>query len=629
MNLISAENISRSIHGRTLFDGLSIGIQAGEKVALVGHNGAGKSTLLKILAGISEPDTGKVALRNGIRVGWLPQQPHWPDGTSIRNILFSEDNPVAALVAKYTMAMEHPETLSDSETVELTSAMEENNAWDYEARVNEVLGALGIHHLDDVVNNLSGGQMKRVALAAALLSEPDLLLMDEPTNHLDIEAIEWLENRLSAQNLAFLVITHDRYFLDSIAKEIWELDGGKIFRHKGQYAYYLEKKQERIALEKVTAERAAQLLKKEVEWMRRQPKARGTKAKYRIENVEVLRQKAKGPKERADIELQLGSKKLGGKILEVDNLTFAYGDRVMLGDFSYTFRKGDKIGIVGKNGAGKSTFLDLLLQRKSPESGTIAWGQTVKTGYYTQQIDSLNDANRVIDEVKEIAEVITLADGSTISISQLLERFLFPVTVQYDYVGKLSGGERRRLQLLKVLVMQPNFLVLDEPTNDLDLDTLNVLEDFLESWTGCLMLVSHDRYFMDRLVDHLFVFDGAGTVKDFPGNYTDYREYAEEQKAGKAQEALIAKQAPKPARSVAKENSSGTKEKAGFKEQQEFKMLDSAIPALEFKKSELEQKIALGEVKPEDWKALTQELEALRLEIDEKTLRWLELSEKV
>lgn len=627
--MISAENISRSIHGRTLFEGLSIGIQAGEKVALVGHNGAGKSTLLKILAGIDEPDTGKVARRNGIKVGWLPQQPHWPAGTTIRSILFSDDNPVAALVTKYKMAMEYPERLTENETVELTSLMDENNAWDYEARVTEVLGALGIHHLDAVVDNLSGGQMKRVALASALLSEPDLLLMDEPTNHLDIEAIEWLENRLSAQNQAFLVITHDRYFLDSIAKEIWELDAGKVFRHKGQYAYYLEKKQERVALEKVTAERAAQLLKKEVEWMRRQPKARGTKAKYRIDNVEVLRQKAKGPKERADIELQLGSKKLGGKILEVDNLNFAYGPRVMLNDFSYTFRKGDKIGIVGKNGAGKSTFLDLLLGRKMPDSGTIDWGETVKTGYYTQQIDSLNDANRVIDEIKEIAEVITLADGSTISISQLLERFLFPVSVQYDYVGKLSGGERRRLQLLKVLVIQPNYLVLDEPTNDLDLDTLNVLEEFLESWTGCLMLVSHDRYFMDRLVDHLFVFESDGTVKDFPGNYTDYREYAEEQKVLKAQEANSIKQVPAAVTQTVKETGTSAKTKASFKEQQEFKLLDASIPALEEKQAILQQKIASGEVKPEDWKALTQELESLRAEIDEKTLRWLELSEKV
>lgn len=628
VNLISAENISRSIHGRTLFEGLSIGIQAGDKVALVGHNGAGKSTLLRILVGIDQPDTGKVAVRNGVRIGWLPQQPHWPEGTSIRNIIFSDDNLVAGLVAKYKLAMEHPENLTDDETIKLTSAMDENQAWDYETRVSEVLGALGIHHLDDKVDRLSGGQMKRVALAAALLAEPDLLLMDEPTNHLDIQAIEWLENKLAAQNLAFLVITHDRYFLDSISKEIWELDNGKVFRHKGNYAYYLEKKQERLSLEKVTAERAAQLLKKEVEWMRRQPKARGTKAKYRIENVEVLRQKAKGPKERPDIELQLGTKKLGGKILEVENLSFGYGQRLLLNNYTYTFRKGDKIGIVGKNGAGKSTFLDLLLGRKQPQNGEIMWGQTVNTGYYTQQVDSLNEANRVIDEIKEIAEVVTLADGSTISISQLLERFLFPVSVQYDYVGKLSGGERRRLQLLKVLVKQPNFLVLDEPTNDLDLDTLNVLEEFLESWKGCLMLVSHDRYFMDRLVDHLFVFEGDGTVKDFPGNYTDYRDWADEQKANKMVK-TNPKEKEKVEPIVAKPEPTIQKIKASFKEQQEFKNLDELIPQLEERRASLAQKMADGSVRVEDWKTVTTELESLQNEIDEKTLRWLELSEKV
>jgi len=502
--------------------------------------------------------------------------------------------------------------------------MEELNAWDYEAKVQEVIEKLGVPDIDKVFSKLSGGQKKRIFLAQLLLLEPDLIIMDEPTNHLDLSAIEWLENYLSGANITLIMVTHDRYFLDNVATEIVEIDRGQLFRYKGNYAYFLEKKASREELLKIEVTKARALLKKELDWMRRQPRARGTKAKYRIEAYHELKEVASQDLKRDKLELDIKEARQGGKILEVEHISKKYGTLPIVNDFSYVFKKNDRIGVVGKNGIGKSTFLDMLTLKLKPDTGEINPGVTTKFGYFTQESIVLNPANRLIEEVKEIAEFITLSDGSQVSASKFLDTFLFPPEKQYNYISKLSGGERKRLQLLKLLVTNPNFLILDEPTNDFDIDTLNVLEDFLDKFTGCLLLVSHDRYFMDHLVDQLFVFEGDGVIRLFNGNYSDYRDWLEEKEAVEASKPL-----PVSAPEVKAPAATSDKKKASFKEKQEYEKLPAEIDALEKKKASVTELINGGStdhVKLQEWAS---EIAALSAEIEAKSLRWIELSEMV
>ncbi len=617
MNLLSAEAISKSYHDRWLFQDISLGISRGEKLCLVGNNGVGKSTLLRIITGEIEPDQGRVSVREGVRLGYLTQTQDVSADTVVRDILFSDDNEVARCVRLYEECLANPDT-SAERMQEALEKMEELNAWDYEAKVKEVIERLGVPDLTRKFGELSGGQKKRVFLARLLLLTPDLIIMDEPTNHLDLSAIEWLEQYLSGQQVSLIMVTHDRYFLDAVATEIVELDGGKIYRYKGNYAYFLEKKAEREEILKVEVNKARQLLKKELEWMRRQPKARGTKAKYRIEAFHELEKKASQNLKKDRLELDIHETRQGGKILEVERISKSFGELPIISDFSYVFKKGDRIGVVGKNGVGKSTFLDLLTGSLKPDTGQVVAGVTTKFGYFTQDSANLNPDNRVIEEVKEIAEFITLSDGSQVSASKFLDNFLFPPEKQYNFINKLSGGERKRLQLLKVLVTNPNFLILDEPTNDFDIDTLNVLEDFLENFSGCLVLVSHDRYFMDHLVDHLFIFEGNGSIRLFNGNYTDYRTQED------------AKQVSKPERESPSPRVTTTpseKRKASFKEKQEYDRLQSEIEALEKRKAELTEKMSGGTTDHVVLTEWSQEIQQLNEAIDEKTLRWLELSE--
>jgi ATP-binding cassette subfamily F protein uup len=579
----------------------------------------GKSTLLRILTGEIQPDGGKVSLRQGIRLGYLTQQPSVADDTVIKDLLFSDSNEIAKVVKEYEACLQHPETSGDRMQAVL-ERMEELKAWDYEAKVHEVIGKLGVPDLDKKFGALSGGQKKRIFLAQLLLQEPDLLIMDEPTNHLDLTAIEWLENYLSGTNITLIMVTHDRYFLDSVATEIIELDRGQLFRYKGNYAYYLEKKEMREEILKVEVSKARNLLKKELEWMRRQPRARGTKSKYRVEAFYDIQEKASTDLRREKLELDIKEARQGGKILELEHVTKSYGELPIVSDFSYVFKRNDRIGVVGKNGVGKSTFLDMLTGKLKPDSGEVMRGVTTKFGYFTQEAISLNQSNRLIEEVKEIAEFITLSDGSQVSASKFLDSFLFPPEKQYNYINKLSGGEKKRLQLLKLLVTNPNFLILDEPTNDFDIDTLNVLEDFLDKFTGCLLLVSHDRYFMDHLVNQLFVFEGDGKIRLFNGNYSDYRDWVEEQEAAPVQKTKAAAPVEQNAKAM-------EKRKASFKEKEEYDKLQKEIEKLESQKREIIEKLNGGSTdhkQLQDWSA---EIQRLTDAIDQKTMRWIELSE--
>ena len=620
MNLLSAESISKTYNDRWLFKDISLGISQGEKFGFVGNNGVGKSTLLKILTGEVIPDSGKVSVREGIRLGYLTQTPAVSEDTTVKDLLFSESNDVAKVVKEYEDCIHHPDT-SPERMQAVLEKMEELNAWGYEAKVHEVIEKLGVPDIDKTFGALSGGQKKRIFLAQVLLLEPDLIIMDEPTNHLDLSAIEWLENFLSAQNITLIMVTHDRYFLDAVATEIIELDRGQLFRYKGNYAYFLEKKAEREENLKVEVNKARQLLKKELDWMRRQPRARGTKAKYRVDAYYELEKKASQNLKKEKLELDFKEARQGGKILEVEHISKKYGDVSIVEDFSHVFKKKDRIGVVGKNGVGKSTFLDILTGNLKPDRGEVIPGVTTKFGYFTQESVSLNPDNRLIEEVKDIAEFITLADGSQISASKFLDNFLFPPEKQYNYVSKLSGGEKKRLQLLKLLVTNPNFLILDEPTNDFDIDTLNVLEDYLDNFAGCLLLVSHDRYFMDHLVDQLFVFEGDGKIKLFNGNYTDYRDWQEDEEASRQKaSSKIPVQISPPQPPV-------EKKKISFKEKQEFEKLQREIEVLEQQKAEIEQRFADGSGDHKQLEAWSKEIKIISDAVDQKTLRWLELSE--
>jgi ATP-binding cassette subfamily F protein uup len=629
MNLLSAENISKNYADRWLFQNLNFGLQQGQRIAFVGINGTGKTTLMKVLAGLESPDTGLVTRRQGIRVTYLGQQPVFDESLTVEETIFASQNDTLRAVKDYEHVVNDPN--HDPEDLQrVMERMDTLNAWDYESQVQQILGKLGIlgELLQRNVSKLSGGQRKRVALARVLIEEPDVLLLDEPTNHLDLATIEWLENRLNSPSLTLLMVTHDRYFLDKVANEIVELDKGQMYRYQGNYAYFVEKKADREMRESVEVEKARQLFKKELEWMRRMPQARGTKQKARIDAFYVTKEKASTNLSKQQLELSVKTTRQGGKIIEAEHLNKKFGDKVVLDDFSYVFKKKDRIGLVGPNGAGKSTLLNMLTGKLQPDSGSVDVGQTTVFGYYTQTELEFDPSQRVIDIVKEVAEIVELANGDVLTASQFLTLFLFPPAQQYTLVSKLSGGEKRRLQLL------PNFLILDEPTNDLDLGTLNILEDFLLHFSGCLLIVSHDRYFLDNLAEHLFVLEPGGAVLNFPGNYTDYRDYLAEreteaaleaeEKAAKAARAAaktaVASPAPAPAAPTP------AKRRASFAEKKEFEQLEKDIAALEKEKEQLVANLATGEGSRQDLMAWPARLQAVDKELDAKGERWLELS---
>jgi ATP-binding cassette subfamily F protein uup len=616
MNLISADNISKAFTERWLFKNISFGLSQGQKLALVGSNGTGKSTLLKVIMGVYSPDSGEVVSGRGITIGYLPQEPELDPAKTIEQSIFSEDNPVLQVVKKYEEAILDHDYPADK-MQDLLEKMEHFDAWDFDKKAKTILSKLGINDISQVNSSLSGGQKKRVALAQLLIRHPDVLLLDEPTNHLDLEAIEWLENLLTSHSISLIMVTHDRYFLDNVSTQILELENGNLYTHHGNYAYFLEKKAQRETIMEAEVSKARNLMVKELEWMRRMPKARGTKSKSRIEAFYELKDKANQNLSQKELDISIQSTRLGNKIIEASNVSMQYGHRFLLREFSYIFKKKDRIGIVGRNGIGKSTLLDILTKSIDPTTGTVVHGSTLKIGYYTQHTNNLNNDNRIIEEVKQIAEYVTLGTGEQVSVSKLLDMFLFPPSMQHTPVAKLSGGERRRLQLLKVLVSNPNFLILDEPTNDLDIDTLNVLEDFLSEFDGCLLLVSHDRYFMDKLVEHLFIFGENGTVKDYYGNYTDYKEEDEE---------ITPEPAPSKTPEAAKQDAA-PKRKLSFKEQKELEDLEKEIKALEEKKAELSGFLNAGNSDHQallDW---SKEIERIDKALDTKSLRWLELSD--
>lgn len=626
MNYLSAENISRNLGERWVFRNLFFGLQKGEKVALIGKNGTGKTTLMESLMGMQTPDEGKISIRKGIRVGYLPQNPIFAENEQVLNYLFSDDLPSAVAIKSYEKAM----LSGDSKELEDAFAlMEAHIAWDYEARAKQIISRLGIPDGDQKVSTLSGGQKKRLSLAKLLIESPDIMILDEPTNHLDIETIEWLEGIMSGPNVTVLVVSHDRYFLDKVCNKMMELADGSIYTYEGNYAYFLEKKAEREASEASSISKAKNLYRKELEWMRKQPKARGTKAQYRIDAFHETEEKANKKLDDSKLELNIQMSRLGNKIIEINHLKKAWGDKKIINDFTYTFKKKDRIGIVGKNGAGKTTFLQLLTGLEQPDSGTIDPGETLVVGYYTQIPFDFRPEQRVIDTITEIAEVIPYGKNESLSPSQFLSKFLFPTAQQYTPVEKLSGGEKKRLQLMRVLVKNPNFLILDEPTNDLDLDTLQLLEDFLSEFQGCLLLVSHDRYFMDNLVDQLILVEGEGEVKFFNGNYTDYRialESKEEEPAGKQSPV----KAPSTAAPVAAAPVSAAPKgpKLSFKEQKEFEELEKEMAALEIEKDSFVEKLNQGS---DDFQLLTEwakAIEDIKNKLEEKELRWLELSER-
>jgi ATP-binding cassette subfamily F protein uup len=620
MNYLSVEGLTKSFDEKQLFAEITFGLEQGQKAALVGVNGCGKSTLLKVLAGLESPDKGVISFRKGLTISMLTQHPDFNDEETILQAIFSDDKEELNAIMAYETAVlkteKEPENGPD--LAPLIERIDSLNAWEYEHHIKSLLGKLGLYNLEKKIGDLSGGQKKRVAIAQALVTNPDFLILDEPTNHLDLELIEWLENYLATQNLTLLMVTHDRYFLDRVTNEILEIENGNLFRYKGNYSHFLEKKSESQERDAATVSKAKNLLKTELEWMRRQPKARGTKAKYRIDAFHDLKDTANSGVTSQKMEVNLKGERQGKKILELEHVSKSYDGIELISDFSYVFKRRERIGIIGPNGVGKSTLLNILSQKTQPDEGELDHGITTKFGYYTQDETIFDPNKKVLDIVKEVAEFIKLEDGSEISASQLLNQFLFPPKMQHNFVGKLSGGEKRRLQLLRVLMANPNFLILDEPTNDLDIVTLNVLEDYLQNFGGCLMIVSHDRYFMDRLVDHLFVFNGNGVIKDFPGNYSDYRN-----EVGVPVAEVVKQVNEKP---VTKKQSSSIGKKLSYNEQRELKALDNEIPKLESKKSELQDALN-NETDYETLQSISQQIKQVEDELNEKEMRWLELNE--
>lgn len=619
MNYLSVENIAKSYGERELFSNISFGINEGQKVGFVAKNGTGKTSLLNILAGTDTPDEGQVIYRNDIRVAFLSQEPDLDPHLTIEQTIFSSENPTLRIIENYEKALKNPDDAAALQKA--MDEMESHNAWDFETTYKQILFKLNLEDLNAEVKNLSGGQKKRLALARMLLKNPDFIILDEPTNHLDLDMIEWLEEYFRKQDFTIFMVTHDRYFLERVCNEIIELEDGKLYTYKGNYSYYLDKKEERHQLEQTNTEKAQQLYKKELEWMRRQPKARTTKSKSRIDDFHEIKHRASQRRNEHKVQLELNMERLGSKIVELHNISKELGGKELLKNFSYTFKRGERLGIIGKNGTGKSTFLNMLTGNLKPDTGKIVVGETVKFGYYTQKGIEIKPGQKVIEVIREFGDYIPLKKGRQISAEQLLERFLFSRKKQYDYVEKLSGGEKKRLYLCTVLIQNPNFLILDEPTNDLDVLTLNVLENFLLDFPGCVIVVSHDRYFMDKITDHLFVFRGKGEVQDFPGNYTDYREYSESKAASES----------KPAEKKAKDNTwrdESTGSKLSYKEQKEFGKLEKEITQLEKKKEEL-QKEFLKDLSGEEINKTSVRLQTIEDEIEEKTMRYFELMEKM
>ncbi len=624
MNYLQVDQLTKTYGERILFRDISFGLQQGQKTALVAKNGAGKSTLLRILTGREVADSGNVVFRNGLSVAYLDQHPPFDPELTIQETVFAWKDPRMEAIRKYEFLLE---TNGDPDELQrVIREVDDLKAWDVEAKVKEILGRLDIHELDQKMGTLSGGQRKRVSLAALLIREPDLLILDEPTNHLDIDMIEWLEGWLRQSNLTLLMVTHDRYFLDNVCNDIIEMERESVQRFKGNYAYYLEKKESMREAFNSEVEKARNTYTRELEWMRRMPKARGTKSKARIDQFYDIKDKAHQRIKDDQVQLSVKMNRLGGKILELVKVSKGYGDRTLIEPFTYTFKKGEKIGIVGKNGCGKSTLLKMITGELETDSGKITTGETVIFGYYSQDGMKMSDEKRVIEIVKDVADVIPLADGRSLTASQLLQLFLFPPQMQYTPVGKLSGGEKRRLYLLTVLMKNPNFLILDEPTNDLDIQTLNILQDFLENFGGCVLIVSHDRYFMDILADHLFVFEGAGVIRDYNGNYTDYRlELLELEKARQNQSSS----APKPV--VVQEPVAPKKEKVkpSFKETHEFEQIEKELPKLEERIAVLAAEMNSGISDHVRLKEISEEVKALTETLEQKSMRWLELAEKM
>jgi ATP-binding cassette subfamily F protein uup len=621
MNLLTVENISKSFGELVLFEGLSFGINKDQKIALIAKNGTGKTSILNIISGLDAPDTGKVNYRKGIRISFLEQEPDLDPKLTVEETIFASDNEVLQVILRYEHALEHPE--DEDAYQHAFEAMERFDAWDFETQYKQILFKLKLEDLHQRVAVLSGGQKKRLALANALINRPDLLILDEPTNHLDLEMIEWLEQYFAKENITLFMVTHDRYFLERVCNEIIELDNGTLYPYKGNYAYYLEKKEARLEQEATEQHKSKQLFKKELDWMRRQPKARTTKSKSRIDDFQAIKEKAEQRRKEHEVQLEINMERVGSKILELHKLVKSFPGKPILNKFDYTFNKGERIGVIGKNGTGKTTFLNLMTGIDMPDGGKIVVGDTTKFGYYTQKGIEIKPGQKVIDVIREFGDYIPLMKGRQISASQLLERFLFDRKKQYDYVEKLSGGERKRLYLCTVLIQNPNFLILDEPTNDLDIVTLNVLESFLLDFPGCLVVVSHDRYFMDKIVDHLFVFRGDAVIEDFPGNYSDFRAYEDS--------ALIESRAEKDAM-----NDNGTTKnswraedgpvKLSYLEQKEHKQLEKEIQKLEQQKEQLQEKFAQGNLSGAEIDDLSIALKQLTDTLEAKTERWFELS---
>ncbi len=621
MSILSTEQLGHSYHDRWLFKDLHFGIERGDRFALVGINGTGKSTLLKILAGKEIPTAGKVVTEKDLRIGYLDQDPRFENFNTINDFIFNEENEALQLIKEYENLLQEDD-FNEDRVAEITERITAINAWEYEHEITTILSRLGINKLDQEINTLSGGQQKRLSLAKLLISDPDVYLLDEPTNHLDIETIEWLENLLTANQKTVIFVTHDRYFLDNVCTDIRELDHGKMYAYKGKYSYFLEKKAEREAISEIELEKNLNLLRKELEWMRRQPKARGTKSKSRISAFHDLEGKTKKGPGKEQVNLSVKIARQGNKILEIDKISKSFNDKPIISNFSYIFKKGDRIGLAGKNGTGKSTFLNLITQEYAPDSGNIDVGETTVYGYYRQNGLPLEEGERVIDVVKNVAEYIKLASGEMITASQLLTQFLFPPEKQFGFVNKLSGGERKRLQLMRVLMKNPNFLILDEPSNDLDIDTLNVLEDFLEKYQGILILVSHDRYLLDRLSDQLFVFTSDPEIIIYNGNYSDFKIEQEEQV--KAEKSKVEK---KTGEKVALPKEEPAQKNLSYKEEQEIVSLENEIEVLEekIKEKTIEMNSASDHAVLLE---IGQEIQTLTDSLEAKSDRWLELLEK-
>lgn len=616
-SFLQIEGLTKSFGDRVLLDNITFGLYEGDKVGLIAKNGTGKTTLLRIIAGLESYDEGKVVFRNDLRVAYLPQLPELDPSLSVIEACLSLSDESTSAIRSYEKAIESGDAEEISSAIHKMDAV---GAWDYEERIKQILSQLKITQLNQPVNELSGGQIKRVALAKVIINEPELLILDEPTNHLDVEMIEWLEDYLKRSRISLLMVTHDRYFLDKVCTKIVEIDMRQIYTYEGNYDYYLSKREERISAQDAELAKVKNLLRTELDWMRRQPQARGSKAKYRIDAFYELDKKSKFRRDDSTVELNVKSSYIGSKIFEANVVCKKFDDLVILKDFNYIFARYEKLGIVGNNGVGKSTFIKLLLGLEKPDSGYFDIGETVKFGYYSQDGIQFNEEEKVIDAVKKIAEVIVFDEKTKYTASQFLQLFLFTPETQQKYIYKLSGGEKRRLYLATVLMKKPNFLILDEPTNDLDIVTLGILEDYLQKFKGCVIVVSHDRFFMDRTVDHLFVFEGNGVIKDFPGNYSDYREWKNLQKEEKA--------VKKEERPKERENKRDYSAKMSFKEKKEFEALTVDIEKLEEEKRSIEEALSAGTLGVEELTQKSQRISEIIAELEEKEMRWLELSEK-